>query len=242
MAHLSRAAGAQEAIASHDRARWIAECEAAYDTVYRGIVAMGAAPADAADAVEQALRRSVPAESAAGWLFVVAVRSWKRQRWRQRIFRPLEALRGETGTHPPARSGTGPHRSDRTDVRQHRVDGDDERLLLRGYPDEGPRLARVPSRRRRMARHGDRRRPTSHQPERRRDRRGTRRSSRAARLRPDARSACADDTVAPSEGRIRDAAASRRLSGQCSAATRFAPRLTLLTPSRCSGRRSPRRA
>ena len=81
-----------------DRAEWVRRCEAAYDTVYRGLIAMGAMPQDAADALqdafEDALRQPSPAERAEGWLFVVAQRRWRRARWRQRIYHPLEIVRG----------------------------------------------------------------------------------------------------------------------------------------------------
>lgn len=95
------ASGSSDAL-TEDRARWIAACEAACDKVYRAVVAMGAPAHDAADAVqdavEQALRLKTPGDRPEGWLFVVALRAWKRQRWRQRLFYPLGALRGATYT------------------------------------------------------------------------------------------------------------------------------------------------
>ena len=70
----------------------------AYPRVYRALVAFGAQPHDAADAVqdaiEYALRRRPRVASPSGWLFVVSVRAWKRDRWRRRLVRPLETLRG----------------------------------------------------------------------------------------------------------------------------------------------------
>ena len=88
---------------AEDRAHWVAACSQAYDKVYRGIVAMGASPADAADAVQdaiaRALRREVPGDTAEGWLFVVALRAWKRHSWRQRLFSPLDTHRRATQTH-----------------------------------------------------------------------------------------------------------------------------------------------
>jgi RNA polymerase sigma-70 factor (ECF subfamily) len=69
--------------------------------VYRALIAMGASRSDAEDALQDALeaavRSRVPALRPEGWLFVVALRRWKRQRWRQRIFHPL-------GTRTPADS------------------------------------------------------------------------------------------------------------------------------------------
>ena len=103
IARSERASESSEALAE-DRARWIAACEAACDKVYRAVVAMGATPQDAADAVqdavEHALRLKVPGDRPEGWLFVVALRSWKRQRWRQRLFYPLDVLRGATYSAP----------------------------------------------------------------------------------------------------------------------------------------------
>jgi RNA polymerase sigma factor (sigma-70 family) len=77
---------------------WLPACEASYPKVYRALVAMGASPEDAADAVqdafEDALRERRAVAKPEGWLFVVACRAWKRHRWRHRLFRPLAALRG----------------------------------------------------------------------------------------------------------------------------------------------------
>jgi RNA polymerase sigma-70 factor, ECF subfamily len=77
---------------------WLAACEASYPKVYRALVAMGAGPEDAADALqdafEDALRERRAIARPEGWLFVVACRAWKRHRWRSRLFRPLGALRG----------------------------------------------------------------------------------------------------------------------------------------------------
>jgi RNA polymerase sigma-70 factor, ECF subfamily len=76
---------------------WLAACEAAYPKVYRALVAIGASPEDAADALqdafEDALRERQAVARPEGWLFVVACRAWKRHRWRNRIFRPLTVLR-----------------------------------------------------------------------------------------------------------------------------------------------------
>jgi RNA polymerase sigma-70 factor, ECF subfamily len=66
--------------------------------VFRALVAMGASPEDASDALqdafEDALGEHGPVAKPDGWLFVVACRAWKRHRWRNRIFQPLAALRG----------------------------------------------------------------------------------------------------------------------------------------------------
>jgi RNA polymerase sigma-70 factor, ECF subfamily len=87
----------REASVDLGRDEWLRACEGAYPKVYRAVVAMGATPEDAADAVqdafEDALRLREAVDRPAGWLFVVAVRAWKRHRWRHRLFRPLAALR-----------------------------------------------------------------------------------------------------------------------------------------------------
>jgi RNA polymerase sigma factor (sigma-70 family) len=79
-------------------AEWLRACEASYPKVYRALVAMGASPEDAADALqdafEDALREHGAVAKPDGWLFVVARRAWKRHRWRNRIFRPLAVIRG----------------------------------------------------------------------------------------------------------------------------------------------------
>jgi RNA polymerase sigma-70 factor (ECF subfamily) len=76
------------------RQEWLARCEAAYATVYRGLVAVGATRDEAADALqdafEEALRQETQVTRPEGWLFVVAHRKWRRARWRRRLFRPLE--------------------------------------------------------------------------------------------------------------------------------------------------------
>jgi RNA polymerase sigma factor (sigma-70 family) len=88
---------AREAPHGLTRAEWLLACEASYPKVFRALVAMGASPEDASDALQDAFedalgeRRSVAKPE--GWLFVVACRAWKRHRWRNRIFRPLAALR-----------------------------------------------------------------------------------------------------------------------------------------------------
>jgi RNA polymerase sigma factor (sigma-70 family) len=77
---------------------WLGACEAAYPKVYRALVAMGATAEDAADALQDAFEGALsvrkPVASPEGWLFVVALRQWKRARWRARLFRPLDVIRG----------------------------------------------------------------------------------------------------------------------------------------------------
>jgi RNA polymerase sigma-70 factor, ECF subfamily len=69
---------------------WLAACQEAYPRVYRSLMAMGAAQADAADALqdafERALKQRAPVQRPEAWLFVVALRRWRTARWRNRIF------------------------------------------------------------------------------------------------------------------------------------------------------------
>lgn len=88
---------AREAGDAASREVWLSACEASYPKVFRALVAMGASPDDAADAVqdafEDALHETGTVARPEGWLFVVACRAWKRHRWRHRIFAPLAVLR-----------------------------------------------------------------------------------------------------------------------------------------------------
>lgn len=75
-------------------ASWEDVYRACYPQVYRGLVALGARPDEAEDAVRDPSVRQLEGadvSSAAGWLFVAALRRWRRRRWRERIFRPLIA-------------------------------------------------------------------------------------------------------------------------------------------------------
>lgn len=72
------------------REDWLRACEQAYPKVYRSLIAMGAAPADAADALQDAWERALKQQTTVsrpdGWLFVVALRRWRTARWRNRLF------------------------------------------------------------------------------------------------------------------------------------------------------------
>jgi RNA polymerase sigma factor (sigma-70 family) len=72
------------------REDWLRACEDAYPRVYRSLIAMGAVPADAADALQDAwervLKQQTPVARPDGWLFVVALRRWRTARWRNRLF------------------------------------------------------------------------------------------------------------------------------------------------------------
>lgn len=82
---------------------WRARCVEVYPQVYRAVIAMGAPASEAADAVqdayEKALRQNRALDRPEGWLFVVAVRRWRADRWRRRIFGPLSGVR-ETSPDP----------------------------------------------------------------------------------------------------------------------------------------------
>ncbi|MDQ6855373.1 MAG: RNA polymerase sigma factor [Actinomycetota bacterium] len=88
-----------------EREGWLRACEAAYPSVYRALLGLGASPADAAETLQDAFERAivVPGEvhSPEGWLFVVARRRWRATRWRSRLFSPLEWLRREPSMAAP---------------------------------------------------------------------------------------------------------------------------------------------
>ena len=69
------------------------ELERATADVYRALVAMGARREEAEDATQEAAERALSSsahiERLAGWLFVVALRTWRGRRLRDRLLRPL---------------------------------------------------------------------------------------------------------------------------------------------------------
>lgn len=77
---------------------------AAYARVYRTLVAMGAPPPDAEDALQDACERALRAGGEIlrmdAWLFVVALRRWRTVRWRRRLFVPLDLLRAQPAAAP----------------------------------------------------------------------------------------------------------------------------------------------
>lgn len=79
----------------------------AYPDVYRGLVALGARGDEAEDALQDAFLRGLERADisrAAGWLFVVSLRRWRRRRFRERIFSPLRAvMRSEHPMEPELR-------------------------------------------------------------------------------------------------------------------------------------------
>jgi RNA polymerase sigma factor (sigma-70 family) len=78
----------------------------AYPEVYRGLVALGARPDEAEDALHDAFVRGIEGahvSRVAGWLFVVSLRRWRRRRFRERIFSPLRAVVRGAATSPEVR-------------------------------------------------------------------------------------------------------------------------------------------
>ena len=92
-----------------DATDWQQAAVDAYPRVYRALVTMGASPADAADALQDAFeralrrgaRRDEVIERPDAWLFVTALRRWRTQRWRGRLFVPLDRLRAHPTAPPP---------------------------------------------------------------------------------------------------------------------------------------------
>jgi len=79
-----------------DRSEWQQVYEECFPQVFRALVAIGARPEEAEDALhdafERALRTPDQIVRPEGWLFVVASRRWRRHRIRSAIFRPLSLL------------------------------------------------------------------------------------------------------------------------------------------------------
>lgn len=81
-----------------DRLRWEAAYRSAFPRVYRGLLALGARPDEAEDALQDAfvkgLERSQerPVTSVDGWIFVVASRAWRGRRIRERLLLPWTLL------------------------------------------------------------------------------------------------------------------------------------------------------
>lgn len=88
---------------------WADAAESAYPRVYRALIAMGASPADAADALQDAFERALKhaqthrqvVERPEAWLFVVASRRWRTQRWRSRLFVSFALLRTQPTVPAP---------------------------------------------------------------------------------------------------------------------------------------------
>jgi DNA-directed RNA polymerase specialized sigma24 family protein len=79
-----------------EQSEWQAVYEESFPRVFRALVAIGARPDEAEDALHDAfatgLSRDRQIGRVDGWLFVVASRRWRRRRVRDAIFRPLGFL------------------------------------------------------------------------------------------------------------------------------------------------------
>lgn len=80
------------------QSEWQAIYEESFARVFRALVAIGARPDEAEDALHDAFAKGLALSAAIdrpdGWLFVVASRAWRRRRMRDAIFRPLRFLGG----------------------------------------------------------------------------------------------------------------------------------------------------
>lgn len=78
------------------QSEWQTIYEDSFPRVFRALVAIGASTEEAEDALHDAFERGLSRNDELGrpdgWLFVVAVRRWRRRRLRDAIFRPLKFL------------------------------------------------------------------------------------------------------------------------------------------------------
>jgi RNA polymerase sigma-70 factor (ECF subfamily) len=81
-----------------ERLRWESAYRTAYPRVYRGLIAIGARPEEAEDALQDAFVKGLergprpPVISVDGWIFVVATRAWRVRSIRERVFLPWTLL------------------------------------------------------------------------------------------------------------------------------------------------------
>jgi RNA polymerase sigma factor (sigma-70 family) len=81
-----------------ERLRWESAYRTAFPSVYRGLLALGARPDEAEDALQDAFvkglerRNDQSVTSVDGWIFVVASRAWRGRRMRERILLPWTVL------------------------------------------------------------------------------------------------------------------------------------------------------
>jgi RNA polymerase sigma factor (sigma-70 family) len=79
-----------------DRSEWQRVYEECFPRVFRALVAIGARPDEAEDALHDAFERALAkrddVQRPEAWLFVVSMRHWRRHRVRNAIFAPLSAL------------------------------------------------------------------------------------------------------------------------------------------------------
>src|SRR5207247_6308040 len=83
-----------------DRSEWQRIYEECFPRVFRALVAAGARPDEAEDALhdafEKALTRQDEIVRPEGWLFIVGLRRWRSHRIRSAIFAPLSILQHTT--------------------------------------------------------------------------------------------------------------------------------------------------
>lgn len=88
------------------RSEWEGAYRTAFPRVYRGLVALGARADEAEDALHDAfvkgLERAPDREitSIEGWLYIVAMRSWRSRRIRDRVLMPWKILSARTSPPP----------------------------------------------------------------------------------------------------------------------------------------------
>lgn len=81
-----------------ERLRWESAYRSAYPQVYRGLIALGARPDEAEDALQDAFTKGLSRHAGQmvtivdGWIYVVASRAWRRRRIRERLFLPWRLL------------------------------------------------------------------------------------------------------------------------------------------------------
>jgi RNA polymerase sigma factor (sigma-70 family) len=107
-----------------DRADWQQTYEEAFPRVYRALVALGARPDEAEDALHDAFERALHEHAIArvdGWLFVVASRRWRRRRVREAFLRPLSVVRERPADPPPEEWASVLRELPRLSLRQRQV-------------------------------------------------------------------------------------------------------------------------
>jgi RNA polymerase sigma factor (sigma-70 family) len=88
-----------------ERSEWEDAYRTAFPRVYRGLVALGAHAEEAEDALHDAFMKGLTRPereltSIEGWIFVVASRSWRRRRIRDRVLLPWTILRDVSAPAP----------------------------------------------------------------------------------------------------------------------------------------------
>ncbi len=90
---------ARASVDTATRARWERAYLGAFPRVYRGLIALGATSAEAEDALHDAFLKGLMSDAVEhvdGWVFVVALRAWRRRRIRDRVLLPFAAARERT--------------------------------------------------------------------------------------------------------------------------------------------------